>query len=77
MKGETVISYGIQCSKEEKWWIWETKREVEDNTYNRVVMNKDGNALQRKEINKHKEEDDDVPEEMNEEIPEDILNKHV
>ena len=26
---------------------------------------------------KHKEEDDDVLEEMNEEIPEDILNKHV
>ena len=29
--------------------------------------------LQRKENDKHKEEDDDVPEEINEEIPEDII----
>ena len=34
-------------------------------------------TVQQRRKYKHNEEDDDVPEEMNEEIPEDILNKHV
>ena len=37
------------------------------------MMTKIEMPLQRKENDKHKEEDDDVPEEINEEIPEDII----
>jgi hypothetical protein len=47
--------------------------EEEDNTCNRVAMSKMEMPLQRKENDTHKEEDDDVPEEINEEIPEDIF----
>jgi hypothetical protein len=41
-------------------------KEDEDNTYNRVMMSKMEMPLQRKENDKHKAEDDDVPEEINE-----------
>ena len=74
MKGDVVISCCIRYNKEEEWWIWGTKRALtlndddveEDNTYNRVMMSEIEMPLQRKENDKHKAEDDDVPEEINE-----------
>jgi hypothetical protein len=47
----------------------------EDNTYNRVMMSRMEMPLQRKENDTHKEEDDDVPKEINEEILKIYLNE--
>ena len=46
-----------------------------DNTYNRVMMSKMKMPFQKKENDKHKEEDDNVPEKINEVITEDIVNE--
>ena len=80
MKGDVVISWGKRCSKEKEWWVWGIKMEVDvgwwewgGHLYNRVMMSKMEMPFQKKENDKHKEEDDDVPEEINEEIHKDIL----
>ena len=71
--------YGITKKKSDKYEERRGKLPLddveEDNTYNRVMMSRMEMPLQRKENDTHKEEDDDVPKEINEEILKIYLNE--